>query len=354
MSIVELKNVEVAFPQKKGEPVKAVNNVSLSIEKGDIYGIVGFSGAGKSTLVRTVNLLQKPTAGSITVDGTEFVKDGKQVIFNKELQLKRRNIGMIFQGFNLLNETTVLENVAFALKHEKLSDEELEKRSLELLDLVDLKDKADFYPAELSGGQQQRVAIARALANNPDILISDEATSALDPQNTQQILDLLKRLNKKFHLTVILITHEMDAVKKIATKVAVMEHGNVIEDGSLRDVFLHPKQDLTKKFVGGSLEAISTLNSLALDKLGKNEAIYQLVYSVANVTKSIIIELYKQIGVEVSMLYGNVELLNEEPIGTLVVLVKGDPAKQKQTQEFLAKQNVTFTRLDEKGNVYHD
>ena len=351
MSIVELKNVEVAFPQKKGEPVKAVNNVSLSIEKGDIYGIVGFSGAGKSTLVRTVNLLQKPTAGSITVDGTEFVKDGKQVISNKELQLKRRNIGMIFQGFNLLNETTVLENVAFALKHEKLSDEELEKRSLELLDLVDLKDKADFYPAELSGGQQQRVAIARALANNPDILISDEATSALDPQNTQQILDLLKRLNKKFHLTVILITHEMDAVKKIATKVAVMEHGNVIEDGSLRDVFLHPKQDLTKKFVGGSLEAISTLNSLALDKLGKNEAIYQLVYSVANVTKSIIIELYKQIGVEVSMLYGNVELLNEEPIGTLVVLVKGDPAKQKQTQEFLAKQNVTFTRLDEKGNV---
>ena len=141
----------------------------------------------------------------------------------------------------------------------------------------------------------------------------------------------------------------LEAVQYVASEI-----GNVIEDGSLRDVFLHPKQDLTKKFVGGSLEAISTLNSLALDKLGKNEAIYQLVYSVANVTKSIIIELYKQIGVEVSMLYGNVELLNEEPIGTLVVLVKGDPAKQKQTQEFLAKQNVTFTRLDEKGNVYHD
>lgn len=349
MSIIELKNVDVDFPQKKGKLVKAVNSVSLSIEKGDIYGIVGFSGAGKSTLVRTINLLQKPSAGDIEVDGTQFVKDGKQVISNKELQLKRRNIGMIFQGFNLLNETTVLENVAFALKHEKLSDDELEKKSLELLELVDLKEKANFYPSELSGGQKQRVAIARALANNPDILISDEATSALDPQNTQQILDLLKRLNKQFNLTVILITHEMDAVKKIATKVAVMEHGQVIEKGSLRQVFLHPKQELTKKFVGGSLEAISTLNSLHLDKLSKNESIYQLVYSVNNVAKSIIIELYKEIGVEVSMLYGNVELLNDEPIGTLVVLIKGDQEKQKQAKEFLQKQDVTLTRLDEKG-----
>lgn len=352
MSIIELKNVDVDFPQKKGKLVKAVNNVSLSIEKGDIYGIVGFSGAGKSTLVRTINLLQKSSAGDIKIDGTQFVKDGKQVISNKELQLKRRNIGMIFQGFNLLNETTVLENVAFALKHEKLSDDELEKKSLELLELVDLKEKANFYPSELSGGQKQRVAIARALANNPDILISDEATSALDPQNTQQILDLLKRLNKQFNLTVILITHEMDAVKKIATKVAVMEHGQVIEKGSLRQVFLHPKEELTKKFVGGSLEAISTLNSLHLDKLSKNESIYQLVYSVNNVAKSIIIELYKEIGVEVSMLYGNVELLNDEPIGTLVVLIKGDQEKQKQAKEFLQKQDVTLTRLDEKGNIY--
>src|SRR5699024_1116889 len=350
MSIVELKNVEVAFPQKKGESVKAVNNVSLSIEKGDIYGIVGFSGAGKSTLVRTVNLLQKPTAGSITVDGTEFVKDGKQVISNKELQLKRRNIGMIFQGFNLLNETTVLENVAFALKHAKLSDEELEKRSLELLDLVDLKDKANFYPVELSGGQQQRVAIARALANHPDILISDESTSALDPQNTQQILDLLKRLNKQLGLTVVLITHEMDAVNKICNKVAVMEHGKMIEKGNLRQVFLHPMKELTKRFVGGGLEAIQTLEALNLGKLEANEEVYQLVYSIANVTKSIIIELYRQIGVEVSMLYGNVELLNGEAIGTLVVLVKGDADKQKQAREFLEKQNVTLTRLGEKGN----
>lgn len=351
MSIIELDKINVDFPQKKGKTVQAVHNVSLHVEKGDIYGVVGFSGAGKSTLVRTINLLQKPTAGSITVNGTAFVKDGKQVISEKKLQLERRKIGMIFQHFNLLNETTVLENVAFALKHAGLSDDELEKRSLELLDLVDLKDKADFYPVELSGGQQQRVAIARALANKPDILISDEATSALDPQNTQQILDLLKKLNQQLNLTVVLITHEMEAVKKICTKVAVMENGQVIENGSLRDVFLHPKQELTKRFVGGSIEAISTLDSLNLGKLGENEAVYQLVYSVANVTKSIIIELYRKTGAEASMLYGNVELLNDEAIGTLVVDVKGDPEKQKQAREFLEAQDVTLTRLDEKGNI---
>lgn len=351
MSIIELKNVDVTFKQKN-KLVKAVNNVSLDVQKGDIYGVVGFSGAGKSTLVRTINLLQKPTSGQITVNGAEFIKDGKQVISNKKLQLARRKIGMIFQHFNLLNETTVLENVAFALKHAKLSDEELEEKSLELLELVDLKDKANFYPAELSGGQQQRVAIARALANDPDILISDEATSALDPQNTIQILDLLKKLNQKLGLTVILITHEMDAVKRIATKVAVMENGQIIENGNLRQIFLHPKQELTKKFVGGGLEAISTLNSLHLDNLKEDEAIYQLVYSLQNVTKSIIIELFKKTSASASMLYGNVELLGSEAIGTLIVLVKGDSERQKQAQEFLKEQNVTLTRLDEKGNLY--
>lgn len=352
MSIVELKNVDVDFSKKKGKVIKAVQDVSLNIDKGDIYGIVGFSGAGKSTLVRTINLLQKPSAGSIKVNGEDFVKDGKQVISNKKLQLARRKIGMIFQHFNLLNETTVLENVAFALKHAGLNDEALEKKSLELLELVDLKDKADYYPVELSGGQQQRVAIARALANNPDILISDEATSALDPQNTQQILDLLKRLNKKFGLTVILITHEMEAVKQIATKVAVMESGRIIENGTLKEVFLHPKQELTKRFVGGSIEAISTLDSLDLGNIASDEAVYQLVYSVSNVTKSIIIELYRQTGAEASMLYGNVELLNDEAIGTLVVLVKGNSETQEKARDFLNKQNITLTRLDEKGKLY--
>lgn len=352
MGIIELQHVNVDFPDKKREVVHAVHDVNLTIEKGDIYGVVGFSGAGKSTLVRTINLLQKPSGGNIKVNGTDFIKDGKQVISNKDLQLARRKIGMIFQNFNLLNEITVVENVAFALKHSGLKDNEVEEKSLKLLELVDLKEKAEFYPAQLSGGQQQRVAIARALANEPDILISDEATSALDPQNTQQILDLLKKLKDELNLTIVLITHEMSAVKKICDKVAVMQQGKIVEKGNLRDVVLHPKNALTKSFVGGSLEVINTLKSLNLSNLNDEEAIYQLIYSVANVTKTIIIDLYREIDVEASMLYGNVELLDDEPIGTLLVLVKGDSEKQQQTVQFLEKEQVAVTRLNEKGDLY--
>lgn len=352
MGIIELQHVNVDFPNKKREVVRAVHDVNLTIEKGDIYGVVGFSGAGKSTLVRTINLLQKPSGGNIKVNGTDFIEDGKQVISNKDLQLARRKIGMIFQNFNLLNEITVVENVAFALKHSGLKDNEVEEKSLKLLELVDLKEKAEFYPAQLSGGQQQRVAIARALANEPDILISDEATSALDPQNTQQILDLLKKLKDELNLTIVLITHEMSAVKKICDKVAVMQQGKIVEKGNLRDVVLHPKNALTKSFVGGSLEVINTLKSLNLSNLNDEEAIYQLIYSVANVTKTIIIDLYREIDVEASMLYGNVELLDDEPIGTLLVLVKGDSEKQQQTVQFLEKEQVAVTRLNEKGDLY--
>ena len=349
MSIIQLDHVNVTFKRKKAPDVEAVKDVTLHVEKGDIYGIVGFSGAGKSPLVRTINLLQKPTAGDVVVEGVEFVKGGKQVISNKDLQTQRRRIGMIFQQFNLLNETTVIENIAFALKHSKLSDDELEEKCHKLLKLVDLEDKANAYPAQLSGGQQQRVAIARALANDPEILLSDEATSALDPQTTIQILDLLKKLNRELGLTIVLITHEMDAVKKVANKVAVMEEGRVIEKGNLKDVFLNPKAELTQKFVGGSLQVVDTLKSLDIN-LAENESLYQLVYSLNNVAKSIIIELYREVGVEASMLYGNVEVLADEPVGTLLITVKGDQEKQKETLDFLAKEGVTVTELDERGN----
>lgn len=349
MSIIQLDHVNVTFKRKKAPDVEAVKDVTLHVEKGDIYGIVGFSGAGKSTLVRTINLLQKPTAGDVVVEGVEFVKDGKQVISNKALQTQRRRIGMIFQQFNLLNETTVIENIAFALKHSKLNDDELEEKCHKLLKLVDLEDKANAYPAQLSGGQQQRVAIARALANDPEILLSDEATSALDPQTTIQILDLLKKLNRELGLTIVLITHEMDAVKKVANKVAVMEEGRVIEKGNLKDVFLNPKAELTQKFVGGSLQVVDTLKSLDIN-LAQNESLYQLVYSLNNVAKSIIIELYREVGVEASMLYGNVEVLADEPVGTLLITVKGDQEKQKETLDFLAREGVMVTELDERGN----
>lgn len=350
--IIDLQDIDVTFKQGK-EVVHAVKDVSLSIEKGDIYGIVGYSGAGKSTLVRTINLLQKPTDGTVTIDGDVFFKDHQQQLSNKELQKKRRSIGMIFQHFNLLNETSVIENVLFALKHSDLDDDAQEKKAYELLELVGLKDKAEFYPVQLSGGEQQRVSIARALANDPAILISDEATSALDPQNTNQILDLLKKLNDELDLTVVLITHEMDAVKRVANKIAVMEHGQIIERGPLQKVFLQPQRELTRQFVGGSLAAIDTLKAFNLDQLGPDEDLFQLVYNGNNVTKSIIIELYKQLGVEASMLYGNIEILGGEPVGTLFVVVRGDEQQRQAAVKFLQDSKVTVTKIDDR-RIWHE
>lgn len=340
-NIIDLQHVTVQF----GDLV-AVNDVTIQVAKGDVFGIVGFSGAGKSTLVRTINLLQKPTKGTIAVAGTTLVKDGQVQITGKDLQAKRRNIGMIFQHFNLLNEVTVIENVAFALKHSDLDDDAIEEKSLRLLDLVGLKDKAENYPIQLSGGEQQRVAIARALANDPEILISDEATSALDPQNTNQILDLLKRLNRELGLTVILITHEMDAVKKVANKIAVMEHGTVVEQGDLKEVYLRPQADLTRQFVGGSLAAAETLKAFHLGQLGDDEQLYQVVFSAKTVTKSIILELYKQVGVDVSMLYGNIEVLGDEPVGTMFILVTGTPDQQAAVEKLLESYQVEVQKVD--------
>ena len=350
--IIDLQDINVTFKQGK-EVVHAVKDVSLSIEKGDIYGIVGYSGAGKSTLVRTINLLQKPTDGTVTIDGDVFFKDHQQQLSNKELQKKRRSIGMIFQHFNLLNETSVIENVLFALKHSDLDDDAQEKKAYELLELVGLKDKAEFYPVQLSGGEQQRVSIARALANDPAILISDEATSALDPQNTNQILDLLKKLNTELDLTVVLITHEMDAVKRVANKIAVMEHGQIIERGPLQKVFLQPQRELTRQFVGGSLAAIDTLKAFDLDQLTADKDLFQLVYNGNNVTKSIIIELYKKLGVEASMLYGNIEVLGGEPVGTLFVVIKGDEQQRQAAVQFLQDNKVTVTKIDDR-RIWHE
>lgn len=352
-NIIDLEHIDVTFQTGKNETVQAVKDVTLQVEKGDIYGVVGYSGAGKSTLVRTINLLQKPTAGKITVEGEVLFADHKQQISNAKLQEKRRNIGMIFQHFNLLNETTVLDNVMFALKHSKLSDDEVGQKSLKLLDLVGLKDKADAYPVQLSGGEQQRVAIARALANDPEILISDEATSALDPRNTNQILDLLKDLNEKLGLTIILITHEMDAVKRVANKIAVMQHGVIIEKGELRQVFLRPQQELTRQFVGGSLAAMDTLRSMNLGTLNDDEELYQLVYSGDSVAEPLIIGLYRATGVKVSMIYGNVEVLGNVPIGMLFVIVKGTPDQREAAVKFFKDQDVEVTKIDDRG-IWHD
>ena len=263
--IIDLKNIDITFTQKR-RTIQAVKDVSIQIEKGDIYGIVGYSGAGKSTLVRAINLLQVPTAGKITIGKDVTFADGKVQLSTKELRQKRQTIGMIFQHFNLMAQKTAYENVAFALPHSKLSNEEKDKKIRGLLELVDLADRAENYPAQLSGGQKQRVAIARALANDPEILISDESTSALDPKTTKQILSLLQDLNKKLGLTVVMITHEMQIVKDICNRVAVMQNGQLLEEGSVLDIFSNPEEDLTQEFIetaAGIEDALAKIEELS-------------------------------------------------------------------------------------------
>ncbi|MCH4170826.1 MAG: methionine ABC transporter ATP-binding protein [Lactobacillus sp.] len=345
-TIIQLDNVSVTFQQKKAS-VQAVKDVTIHIQKGDIYGIVGYSGAGKSTLVRVINLLQQPTSGRIQVGDDVLFDNGKEVISTKTLRQKRRKIGMIFQHFNLLYEQTVIQNVGFALKHSNLDKKALQAKALKLLDMVDLADKADAFPAQLSGGQQQRVAIARALANDPEILISDEATSALDPKNTNQILDLLQRLNTQLGLTVVLITHEMDAVKRIANRVAVMDDGVVIEEGSLLDIFTNSKEPLTKEFVGAEKgsKAIAALEDAHLAQLQPDEIALQLIYFGESVSEPLVVTLYKNFNVEANIIYSNIDVLGETVVGTNFVVLKGTDANRQKAIDFLKKANVVVKQI---------
>lgn len=351
-TVIKLDNIDVFFDKgKEPDQIKAVKDVSLEVEKGDIYGVVGYSGAGKSTLVRVINLLQIPTNGTIEINGKIIFskQDGKQatMLSTKELREERRGIGMIFQHFNLLEERTVIENVKFALRHSHLKEKEITDRAQELLDLVDLGERGDAYPTELSGGQQQRVAIARALANKPDILISDEATSALDPKNTTQILDLLAKLNKELGLTIVLITHEMDAVKKVANKVAVMSAGQIIERGSLLDIFTNSQSALTKELVGteqNSQDALSILRQ-SQGSDAANTTVLKLTYEGNSTGDPIVTQLYAKFGVQTSIIYGNVELLRDTPVGILYVVVTGDDESRQKAVEYLHTAGVQATEI---------
>jgi D-methionine transport system ATP-binding protein len=240
---IRIENVSKIFPAKNGN-VEAVKKVSLEIEKGDIYGIIGLSGAGKSTLVRCMNLLERPTEGKVYVDGCNLME-----LSNKNLRKARQNIGMIFQHFNLLMQRSVLDNVCFPMEIAGVRRSQAKKRAMELLATVGLETKAAAYPAQLSGGQKQRVAIARVLANNPGILLCDEATSALDPQTTKSILKLLKEINQTYGITIVVITHEMSVVQEICKHVAVLENGEMVEHGTVEDVFYSPKTEAARRLI---------------------------------------------------------------------------------------------------------
>ncbi|MFB6469069.1 methionine ABC transporter ATP-binding protein [Cytobacillus sp. Hz8] len=328
--MIEIENLTKVYQTKKGQ-VRGVDEVSLTIQEGEIYGIVGYSGAGKSSLLRCINLLERPTSGKITVDGVNLA-----ALSDKKLRQARLKIGMIFQHFYLISQKTIFENIAFSLKAAKVPKSQIKGRVEELLDMVGLLDKRDVYPSQLSGGQKQRVAIARALANNPTVLLCDEATSALDPTTTKSILRLLKKINKELNITIVLITHEMNVVKEICDRMAIMQTGKVIEEGSVYDVFANPKTDLTHEF-------ISSIVSFDIPKeiLDRCEgAIIKVIFKGEVAGEGVISNTLKAFQVNGNFLHGSIEYIQEAPLGIFIMEIKGEPEEIDKAIRFIEEQSA--------------
>lgn len=336
--MIRLENVSKTFTDSNKE-VHAVNNVSLTINDGDIFGIIGFSGAGKSTLVRCINLLEKPTVGKVFVDDAEIT-----ALSGKELRKARKKIGMIFQHFNLMPSRTIFGNVAYPLRGSGLSKEEIKEKVHHLLELVGISEKENAFPSQLSGGQKQRVAIARALANDPNILLCDEATSALDPQTTKSILKLLQQLNQTLGITVVVITHEMAVVKEICNRVAVMDHGDVVEEGEVFHVFASPKEPLTRSFIKttSNLQKIEEL--IAADSpvvaTKKGELIVRLSYVEKNTSEPLISTVTQKFGIILNIVFADVEIVQNAPIGGTVAIVSGESSRIDEALQYLRDKNV--------------
>lgn len=348
--MIELKDIDVIF-SNKNKVVTAVKDVNISIGRGEIFGIVGYSGAGKSTLVRTINLLQPPTNGVVEVNGQNL-----QELNKRELRQARKKIGMIFQHFNLMDSRTIFDNVAYPLKGSGLSKSEVANKVASLLDLVGLESKTDNYPSQLSGGQKQRVAIARALANDPDVLLCDEATSALDPKTTSSILDLLRELNHKLGLTIVIITHEMSVVKDLCHRVAVMEDGHVLEQGSIIDMFTNPQKPLTKEFINTAThfdqEIALVLTHPMTQNIDENGEIVRLSYVGEETTKPILSRLVREFDVDVNILYGHVEILQDTPIGNMLIAIEGDSDNVQKVLDHLEKSDVRIQRFNDLVKEY--
>jgi D-methionine transport system ATP-binding protein len=331
--MIYIKNLTKVYHSDSGD-VKALDEVNLHIKKGEIFGIIGLSGAGKSTLLRCINMLEKPTSGSVEIDGVEMTS-----LSPNELKEMRKKIGMIFQHFNLLTSRNVRGNVAFPLEIAGVDKKTINQKVERLLDLVGLSDKADSFPSQLSGGQKQRVGIARALANDPKVLLCDEATSALDPQTTLSILNLLKDINKKLGITIVLITHEMNVIKQICNSVAVIEKSRVVEQGSLLEVFANPKTDTARNF----LKSI-TLSELPeelkerirnLDHGHLEGRIVKIGFFGKVTAEPVISTLVKKFDVDANILYGNIDHIQDTPYGMLVVELRGKNGGADSAIEYL-------------------
>ena len=336
--MIEFVNVSKTFDSKTGI-VHAVRDVNLKVEEHEIFGVIGYSGAGKSTLVRCINLLERPTEGHVIINGTDITS-----ISASDLRIRRRKIGMIFQQFNLMGSRTVFGNVAFALKGQGNSKADIHKRVYELLDLVGIEDKAKAYPSQLSGGQKQRVAIARALANNPDILLCDEATSALDPQTTQTILKLLKELNQRLGITIVIITHEMAVIKDICDRVAVMEDGYVVESGKVISIFANPQELITKEFINttSNLSQMEQLieNKSALVELGLHQKLLKLDFFGSHTSDAVISKISTEYNTQASIIFANVEVIQDTILGSIVVVFSGTLEDQSKAINYLKEIGV--------------
>ncbi|MBG9564880.1 methionine ABC transporter ATP-binding protein [Brevibacillus agri] len=324
-----------------GQTIEALKGVTLDVKKGDIFGVIGFSGAGKSTLLRTVNLLERPTAGSVIVAGKDLTK-----LSVKELRSVKKNIGMIFQQFNLLATKTVFDNVAMPLRLGDTPKKQIQERVDELLSFVGLTDKATSYPDQLSGGQKQRVGIARALATNPSILLSDEATSALDPQTTESILQLLKRVNQEYNVTILMITHEMNVIKEICNRVAVMEHGAIVEQGNVLDVFANPQTEVARNFVKSVVrdDIPPSVRKLLATKRGKSK-ILNIHFIGESTGQPLLSQVAKRFNSDVNVLFGSITELAGVPFGNLIVELTGNEAEIVRAYHYIQQQNVTVKEI---------
>lgn len=341
--MIELLNVTKSF-KTKNKTIQALADVSLTVAKGEIFGVIGTSGAGKSTLIRCVNLLEKPNTGKVTVDNIELTK-----LSDAQLTLERRKIAMIFQHFNLLSSRTVFDNIAFPLELEGKSRSEIKEKVSSLLELVGLNDKAKDYPANLSGGQKQRVAIARALANDPKVLLCDEATSALDPATTKSILKLLKSINQKLNLTILLITHEMEVIKTICDKVAVIDHGKLAEQGNVEQIFTNPQQEITKGFIQSSLNIELPLvyqNSLSKIDNGNNNPLVKFMLTGNNEQSFVISNLFEKFEVKAKVISAQLEYVGNLSFGVLLVELQG-----KNINEALAYLENEYSNTEILGYV---
>ena len=330
--IIEIKNLKKVYQVPGGEVV-ALDGINLSIERGQIYGIIGMSGAGKSTLIRCMNRLDTPTEGQVLLDGQNIL-----TMSEKQLMATRRKVSMIFQQFNLLMQKTVARNVRYPLEIAGVDKQKANARVKELLQIVQLEDKAEAYPIQLSGGQRQRVAIARALASNPEVLLCDEATSALDPMTTQSILALLQKINRELGITVVLITHEMAVIRQICSRVAILDGGKIAEEGTVDDVFVH-----TRSAAGRRLFGILPSEE---EEGGSEIPALRIVFDEGKETQPIIAGLVKECGVEVNILSADIKRINGKSYGQMLIETPEDDEARREIRRYLESQGLTVKEVD--------